>query len=143
MEENVLKDFETFNEFPDKYLKINKNSNYYFIRKIKEDFITKVNIDSIYNLKVFNKDKIITEKSYYDVVTGNLILKTRSIRDIETNTEELINHEEKVEINSLNSIFNVQENGVYYLSREDLNILLNYKEESAKTYGLKPRKNFF
>ena len=47
MEENVLKDFETFNEFPDKYLKINKNSNYYFIRKIKEDFITKVNIDSI------------------------------------------------------------------------------------------------
>ena len=143
MEENVLKDFETFNEFPDKYLKINKNSNYYFIRKIKEDFITKVNIDSIYNLKVFNKDKIITEKSYYDVVTGNLILKTRSIRDIETNTEELINHEEKVEINSLNSIFNVQENGVYYLSREDLNSLLNYKEESAKTYGLKPRKNFF
>lgn len=143
MEENVLKDFETFNEFPDKYLKINKNSNYHFIKKLKECFITKENLDSMYTLKVLNKDKIILEKSYYDVVTGNLVLNTRSIRDIKTDTEELINPEENVEKISLSSILNIDENGVYYLCREDINTLVNYKEESSKTYGLKPRKNYF
>ena len=34
MEENVLKDFETFSEFPDKYLKVNSTSNYFLIKKM-------------------------------------------------------------------------------------------------------------
>lgn len=143
MEENVLKDFETFNEFPDKYLKINKSSNYYFIRKLREGFIAKENLDSMYTLTVLNKDKIILEKSYYDVVTGNLVLNTRSVRGMTTNTEEFINPKKNVEIISLSSILNIDENGVYYLCKEDINTLVNYKEESAKTYGLKPRKNYF
>lgn len=31
MEENVLKDFETFEEFPNKYLLVDANSNVFYI----------------------------------------------------------------------------------------------------------------
>ena len=58
MEENVLKDFETFSEFPDKYLKVSKNSSYYFIKKSGENFVTKRSLDSLSTVNIFNKDTI-------------------------------------------------------------------------------------
>lgn len=143
MEENVLKDFETFSEFPDKYLKVSKNSSYYFIKKSGENFVAKRSLDSLSTVNIFNKDKLLTKKSYYDVSTGSLILKTVSIKDIDGNNEEFVENKNNVDIISLSSILNINENGVYYLSKEDINTLVNYKEGSAKTYNLKPRKYYF
>ena len=143
MEENVLKDFETFNEFPNKYLRVNSNSNYYFIQKLNKNFITKKNIDSISTINIFNKEKIVMKKSYIDVNTGLVALKVGSIKNVDGDNEEFIYNEDDVKIISLSSILNIKGNDVYYLSKEDIETIVNFKEENAKTYNLESRKYYF
>lgn len=143
MEENVLKDFETFNEFPDKYLKVNKSSNCYLVNKNGKKFITKKILDSVTILEILGSQKILTVRSYYDINNGELILNTKSISNVDGINEEFLEKEENVEVNSLSNILNIDENGVYYLLKEDIDSLVNFKEENAKTYGLKPRKYYF
>lgn len=143
MEENVLKDFETFNEFPDKYLKVDKSSNYYLVNKNGEKFVAKKMLESVTILEILGSQKILTVKSYYDINNGELIASTKSISDSNGTSEEFLEKEENVEIDSLNSILNIDENGVYYLLKEDIDEIVNFKESNAKTYGLKPRKYYF
>lgn len=143
MEENVLKDFETFNEFPDKYLKVNKSSNCYLVNKNGKKFITKKILDSVTILEILGSQKILTVRSYYDINNGELILNTKSISNVDGINEEFLEKEENVEIDSLSNILNIDENGIYYLLKEDIDKIVNFKEESAKTYGLKPRKYYF
>jgi len=143
MEENVLKDFETFNEFPDKYLKVNKSSNCYLVNKNGKKFITKKILDSVTILEILGSQKILTVRSYYDINNGELILNTKSISNVDGINEEFLEKEENVEIDSLSNILNIDENGSYYLLKEDIDKIVNFKEESAKTYGLKPRKYYF
>ena len=143
MEENVLKDFETFNEFPEKYLKVNKSSNYYLVSKNGKKFVAKKMLDSVTFLEVLGSQKILTVRSYYDINSGELVLSTKGISNVEGINEEFLEMEEKVEINSLSSILNIDENGIYYLLKEDIDELINFKESNAKTYGLKPRKYYF
>ena len=143
MEENVLKDFETFNEFPDKYLKVNKSSNCYLVNKNGKKFITKKILDSVTILEILGSQKILTVRSYYDINNGELILNTKSISNVDGINEEFLEKEENVEIDSLSNILNIAENGSYYLLKEDIDKIVNFKEESAKTYGLKPRKYYF
>ena len=143
MEENVLKDFETFNEFPEKYLKVNKSSNCYLVNKNGKKFITKKILDSVTVLEILGSQKILTVRSYYDINNGELILNTKSISNVDGINEEFLEKEENVEIDSLSNILNIDENGSYYLLKEDIDKIVNFKEESAKTYGLKPRKYYF
>ena len=143
MEENVLKDFETFNEFPEKYLKVNKSSNCYLVNKNGKKFITKKILDSVTVLEILGSQKILTVRSYYDINNGELILNTKSISNVDGTNEEFLEKEENVEIDSLSNILNIDENGFYYLLKEDIDKIVNFKEESAKTYGLKPRKYYF
>lgn len=143
MEENVLKDYETFSEFPDKYLKVNKNSNYYLIKIRRESFITKKMIDSVEVLEILGVKKLLTQKSYYDVNDGELVFHTRVISNLDGSDKEFIDVEKYIEITPLSSVLNISENGVYYLTREDIEPLVTYKEKCAKEYGLKPRKNYF
>ena len=143
MEGNVLKDFETFNEFPDKYLKVNKSSNCYLVNKNGKKFIAKKKLDSVTILEILGSQKILTVRSYYDINNGELILNTKSISNVDGINEEFLEKEENVEVNSLCDILNIDENGVYYLLKEDIDSLVNFKEENAKTYGLKPRKYYF
>lgn len=143
MEENVLKDYETFSEFPDKYLKVSKNSNYYLIKKRRESFITKKMIDSIETLEILGVQKLLIQKSYYDVTDGELIFHTRVISDLDGSNKEFLDIEKDIEISMLSSVLNISESGVYYLAQEDIEPLVTYKEKGAKEYGLKPRKNYF
>lgn len=143
MEENVLKDFETFNEFPEKYLKVNKSSNCYLVNKNGKKFITKKILDSVTVLEILGSQKILTVRSYYDINNGELILNTKSISNVDGTNEEFLEKEENVEIDSLSNILNIDENGIYYLLKEDIDKIVNFKAECAKTYGLKPRKYYF
>lgn len=143
MEENVLKDFETFAEFPDKSLKINSNSNYFLIKINNKSFVTKRNIDSVSIIKILSNQKLFNIRSFYDVKTGDLVLTTKSVCNIDKSCEEFLEMEDKVEIMSLSSVLNIKGNDVYYLTLEDIEVLLNVKEENAKTFNLKPRKDYF
>ena len=143
MAENVLKDLETFDEFPEKVLLINKNSDYYYVNKDGKNYVTEKNIDLITNIEVSEEDKIFVKSSYYSVLDGTLICKTEFISDIDGKTKDFIKSADNIEIIRLNKILNINENGVSYLTKEDIEIIMNYKEESAKTYGMKPKKGYF
>lgn len=143
MEENVLKDYETFSEFPGKYLKVNKNSNYYLIKIRRESFVAKKMIDSIEVLEILGVQKLLIQKSYYDVNNGELVFRTRVISNLDGSHKEFIDIEKYIEINPLSSVLNIGENGVYYLTQQDIEPLVCYREEGAKEYGLKPRRNYF
>ena len=130
MEEAVSKDFETFNEFPDKYLKVNSSSSYYLVKKNNNEFVTKRNIDLISIINIFSNQKLLLVKSYYDVNTGELILNTKSISNIDRSNEEFIEPQKDVFITHLNSILNIEGNNEYYLSKEDINNLTNYEKKS-------------
>lgn len=137
MEKNVLKDFETFYEFPNKYIKVTCNSNYYYIKINNHKFITKKNID----LLCSDNGNIELEESYYSIIDGNFVLKTKN--NIYRISEYGKETEDNVLIQPLYKILNISGNGVYYLDNHDIDGLINYKEECAKTYGLEPRKYYF
>ena len=116
MEENVLKDFETFNEFPEKYLKVNKSSNCYLVNKNGKKFITKKILDSVTVLEILGSQKILTVRSYYDINNGELVFHTRVISNLDGSDKEFIDVEKYIEITPLSSVLNISENGVYYLT---------------------------
>lgn len=135
MERNVLKSFETFEEFPDKYLCVDSKSNYYYIKKDDESFITYRNIELISSNN--NETTIILD--YYNILDGSLVSRTKTL----DKQNEIIKDNDKLEIISLAKILNVKENNPYFLSLKDIKTLTNFKEENSKTYGIKPRKNYF
>lgn len=143
MGENVLKDLETFDEFPDKILVVNNNSDYYYITKEEKNFVTERNIDSISNIDVDGEEKVLVKSSYYDVINGSLICKTEFISDINKKNKKFTKCDENIKIISLNDVLNI--NGIQesYLTKEEIETLINYKEENAKTYGMTPRENYF
>ena len=117
MEENVLKDFETFEEFPDKYLQVKNKSNYYYIKINDESYITKKNINLVsYDIN----GNMSIEIGYYDVFNNKLILTT--------NNDKL----DGVKIIPLSVAFNLKENDVYNFTKEDINMLVGFNEENTR-----------
>lgn len=137
MEENVLKDFETFDEFPDKYLKVNKSSNYYLINKNGKKFVAKKKLHVV-SLEVFSKQKIVCVSKYYDINNEQLIMQTKSISNLDGTNEEHFEIKDVISITALNSVLDLDENAVCYLLKEDVDGLI--KESQPKVYKIKPRK---
>ena len=119
MEENVLKDFATFNEFPDSYLEISSNCDYYFIYKPIGSFIARKKFDLVSTVRIYNKEKLLQKVSYYDVNDGSLILKTESISNLDGSTEEFVKKEKGTKIIALSSILDLKEEK-QYLTKQDV-----------------------
>jgi len=136
MEENVLQNTETFFEFPNKYMKVDSKSNYYYLKKDDKAFITVKEFDSI---SYDGKDTITTVYCYYNVLDGRKVSDT-VITEIDD--KPYINNK-GFTIVSLSDMYDTSENSVYYLCEDDIDAIVNYKEENAKTLGLKPRPNYF
>lgn len=143
IEENILKEFETFDEFPNKKIMVNSNSNYYYINKNDKNFVTQKNIDWISNIEVDGVHKSLIKSSYYNVIDGSLVCQVQFISDINKKNKKFVESGENIKIILLSDILNINANGVYYLTKDDIEILTSYKEENAKTYGMKPREKFF
>ena len=79
MVENVLKDFETFEEFPNSY-----------VGKKTESFVAKRKVDLVSIVKIYSKEKVLKVESYYDVCNGNRILKTEGISNLDGINKEFI-----------------------------------------------------
>ena len=126
MTKNVLKDFETFNEFPNNYLCINKDSNYFYVVKDNKAYITKRNAELIsYN----GKDATTYIYAFYDVIDGKLVLKQNAIENDQGLTFEKA---EKAIIISLSKVLNTTNNQVYYLDIDDIITLLSCSNEKEK-----------
>lgn len=132
MGKNELVDFETFNEFPDKYLKVDRNSNYYYIKKASRIYIAKTRINNVSIIDFNNDKKIKVTKSYYDIKNGTFITKTVILYDINGKNKIFVGEEE---IYSLSNLLNIKGNDEYYLTQNDINVLINYEKESEKIYA--------
>lgn len=140
MEENVLKDFATFSEFPDMYLEVSSNSNYYYIKKPLEAFVAKRKIDLVTPIKIYNKEKILQKKSYYDVNDGNLVLKTESLINLDGSNEEFIKKEKNTKIISLSSILEIAGEEKKYLSKNQVKKIISSEKSKSKVYTRTQKK---
>lgn len=138
MEKNVLIDFETFSEFPNKYLKVNKDSSYYYIKMQSENYVAKSKFDNISLINCDNVQKLKMVKSYYDVRDGSFVLKTISICDMYDKNEMFIENE--YEIYPLSYLLNIKCNDKYYLTKDDIEVLLNFDKQNSKVYTKKSGK---
>lgn len=136
MEKIVLKDFETFNEFPDSYLEIKSDSEYYYIGKKTESFVAKRKVDLVSTVKIYSKEKVLEIESYYDVCNGNKALKTESISNLDGINKEYVKKDDGVKIIPLNSILE-EESEIIYLSKKDvIKLIKNNSNDKSKKHTL-------
>ncbi len=134
MDEIYLKQEETFFEYPDKYLRIKSNSNLYYIEIDNNKFVARSNIDSLESTLDSNVN--ILTQSFYSVLDG---MKVLSCKKVILNNKVVASTKSDVKIIRLSKILNLTGNSVVDFSLDDINTLLNFKEEKAKQY----RKFYF
>ena len=134
MDEIYLKQEETFFEYPDKYLRIKSNSNLYYIEIDNNKFVARSNIDSLESTLDSNVN--ILTQSFYSVLDG---MKVISCKKVILNNKVVASTKSDVKIIRLSKILNLTGNSVVDFSLDDINTLLNFKEEKAKQY----RKFYF
>lgn len=134
MDEIYLKQEETFFEYPDKYLRIKSNSNLYYIEIDDNKFVARSNIDSLESTLDSNVN--ILTQSFYSVLDG---MKVLSCKKVILNNKVVASTKSDVKIIRLSKILNLTGNSAVDFSLDDINTLLNFKEEKAKQY----RKFYF
>ena len=126
MSTKILKDFETFEEFPNGVLEIKSNTNLVYIEKengtfIAREFFKKVSSDNL-NLQY--------EIKYKNVINNDIILTAKIIKE---NNKTIINYPKEFlkvyQVTHLNEILNIKGNDSYYLTLEEIINLYSYKQE--------------
>lgn len=143
IEENILKKFETFEQFPNKKIMVIRNSNYYYISKDDKHYIAQKKIEWKSNIEVAGVQKCLVKSNYYNVINGSLVCQVKFINEVNKKNKKIVENGNNIQIILLSDILNINDNGVYYLTKEDIETIINYKEESAKTYGMKYKTNYF
>ena len=125
----TLKNNATFYELPDAVLKVTEKSNLVRIQKGDKAFGAREIIDSI----IAENDIATYIVNYYDVIYGSKVLSLEIKRSVITN--EVLNPEvtKNIDIILLSKIFNVTYDSVRYLNLDEVNALINYKEEKSFT----------
>lgn len=125
MNELLLRSYETFSEIPDGKLLVTENSNLMYIRIGRFAFIAREFVDSVTNEGASATYKI----SYLNVKSPEKILELEIIKNINNNEKQVLNTMEDIEIISLSKILNIKGNGVSILSKNDIDNLLDFKQE--------------
>ena len=125
----TLKNNATFYELPDAVLKVTEKSNLVRIQKGDKAFVAREIIDSI----IAENDIATYIVNYYDVIDGSKVLSLEIKRSVITN--EVLNPEvtKNIDMMHLSKIFNVTYDSVRYLNLDEVNALINYKEEKSFT----------
>ena len=129
MEKNVLKDFQTFEEFPEKYLLLDEKSNAFYVKVQEECFIARRRINYVSNVKP-DSDILKYKNSYYNVVNGKCIVKLSFFSSLEEQNDYIMDAEGEIKILPLSKILNLKNNKKYYLSRDDIELLVNFEKEN-------------
>ena len=134
MERKVLNSEESFYEFPDGILEINKKSNLVYINMQGNVYIAKEVIKSI----THNLNSVNYVINYYDIKNNEKILKLNIEKSLDSGKIGYISNNKDLEIIPLINILNIKENNVIYFTLEDIDTLINYKLEETsfkrKTY---------
>lgn len=123
MGEIVLRNYETFEEIPNALLEVKESSNLMYVRIGRLVFIAREFVD-----KVISDNDIIKYKvSYYNVKNNENIL-TVNIKRVDSKIE-LIEKRDDVNIIPLKDILNINQNRVIYLTKQDVDTIINSRDE--------------
>ena len=132
MEENVLKDFETFEEFPEYYICISEKSNCFYIKKDDKNFVAWRCVDLIsYDGK---STEVVLE--YNSIIDGSTVL----VETIIESKEGIKRNNGGATIKRLSDILHITGNKKSYLDKNDIFTFVNFKEECALDHGNASRK---
>lgn len=131
MEAIVLKNYETFDEFPNGLLVVKENSNLMYVRVGRRTFIAREFINCI----EFESGYIKCIVSYFNVKNNENILTIDTKKSIREKSVEILSQLKNIDIIPLNSVLNIKQNKVTYLGLQDINNIVDFKEEFI--YGKK------
>ena len=129
MEKNVLKDFQTFDEFPEKYLLIDDKSNVFYVKVQDECFITRRRINYVSSIGT-DCDILKYKNSYYNILNGECVVKLSFLKSLKEDNDFVLAAEGEIKILPLSDILNLKNNKKYYLNREDIELLVNFEKEN-------------
>lgn len=136
MNEKVLKDFETFEEFPSAVLEIKPNTNLVYIEKGTGAFIAREVIK-----KASGDDSNVEYELKYRDVVNNKVRLTAEIKR-ENGTTVISYPKEPFEVYKvihLDEILKVKQNSPYYFTLEDIKNIDSFKEQEP----IERRKYYF
>lgn len=122
MDELLLRSYETFSEIPDGKLVVTEKSNLMYVRIGRFAFIAREFVDSIIN----EKSNTIYKISYMNVKNHEKILDMEIMIGEE---KKVLNKKEDIEITPLSKLLKVKGNRCALLSLNDIDSLLEFKEE--------------
>lgn len=125
MEELILRNYESFTENPLGVLLVKENSNLMYLRIARKAFVVREFIDNI----VSDNDNIKYVICYYDVKNNEKVLTLSLERSLFSGEIKKSNKREDMNIIPLSKILNIKDNERTILSMEDIDNIINFKEE--------------
>ena len=128
MEDQILKNYESFDEKMDAILLVGNNSNLMYIKKGEDIFIAHEFINSV----ITDNSNIIYTTTYYNVKDNKKILELKIVKTLAGGIVTYSNEDSKVQILPLSKLLNIKGNSKYYLTEQDVDTLINYNKKSIK-----------
>lgn len=121
----ILQESETLNDFPDKSLKVEDNSNYYYTKINDKVYITRRQILSI----DYKEDDITIVYGYHSVMNDKLV---SVIKKKITILKTIIENKSLIVV-PLSKVLNIKGNDVYYLGIDDVRNIVGFDKQKTKT----------
>ena len=124
MKDQILRNFETFEEIPNGLLLVNEKSNLMYVRIGKKVFVAREFVETITG----DRTSVIYTTSYYSVENNKNILTLNVQKHFVSGKSDCLNNDKNVEVIPLSKILNLSGNAVSYLTLEDVQTITNLKE---------------
>lgn len=134
MTEKILTDYETFEEFPNGKLLVNKNSNLIYIKLQDRTYITREFVNEI----IIDGENAEYRIEYYNVQNNEKVFTLNVIKQISNNSIKYINNR-NIYLVPLSQILNIKGNSIIYLDFDDINRITEFKSEEP----IQKRKYYF
>ena len=125
----ILDNFESFKENEDARLKVTQNSNLYYINIGSSKYIAWEKIDFV---SFYNENFIELEKSYYNVLDGDEILKYTEYKKINDQEESKSNF-----VFPLSELLRIKPCEEVLLSIRDINKIISFEEKQNNKTKIK------
>ena len=117
-----LRQYETFEEFPDAVLRIDKSSECYWVENCGKKYIAWEKNDVIETLDE-KGEKIRYIMGYYNILDGKKI----AIIEIITHREKVISKTKNIRVYPLNKVLNIKGNSFYEFTKTNTKEISNLK----------------
>lgn len=133
MEQKILTDFDSFEEYPNGLLRISSDSNLFYVEIDGNKYIVREMLERFKN----NGTELTYNKNYYEVLKNELVFSCECIKSLIDGKTTC--KTENIKLIKLSEILNLRGNSVSNFDKEDIEKLIGYKGEKSQN----PRKYYF